>query len=392
MYFDFNLKSTTLLLFFLHGIVFSFILIRRGFQSEQKSNIWLSLYILLCALYIAPFMFGYSNWYAKDGYREVLFFTPFQQLFLLPPIIYFYIKRVLYPSSAFSKKEYRHFIPAIAYSIYSLIIFITDVYILDTYYFYANGRDKDFDLWYQIAGFASMIYYLIISLKMYYQYRKTTYQTVSYADSILYTWIQRFLIAFLLLLFIRTLFFIINPEWGDFGKKYWYYLSFSILFYYISISGLIHSIKSNINLQVPNIFHLPIQEKLDTSTILLREHKTEDVYSTELKEQLEEIMNTQKAFTNPTITLFDLAQDLNTTPKMISQVINKGFQMNFNDFINTYRTEEVIAKLKTGKSDIQTLLGIALDSGFNSKSTFNRAFKKHTQLTPKEYIKQHILK
>ena len=392
MYFDFNLKSTTLLIFLIHGIAFSILFARRGFLSEQKSNFWLSLYILLCALYIAPFMFGYSNWYAKDGYREVLFFVPFQQLFLLPPVIYFYIKTVLYPSFTLSKKEFVHFIPAIIYALYSLVIFVTDVYILDTYYFYEDGRDKDFDLWYQISGFISMIYYLMISLKMYDRYRKTTYQTVSYADAILYKWVQHFLIAFLLLLCIRTLFFIINPEWGGFGKKYWYYLCFSILFYYISISGLIHSIKSNIAYQISDIFYPSIQENVDTSPVISKEQIAEDSHSNELKEQLEEMMNTQKAFANPTITLFDLAQDLNTTPKMISQVINKGFQMNFNDFINTYRTEEVIAKLTSGESNSQTLLGITLDSGFNSKSTFNRAFKKHTQLTPKEYIKKNIAK
>lgn len=60
--------------------------------------------------------------------------------------------------------------------------------------------------------------------------------------------------------------------------------------------------------------------------------------------------------------------------------------MNFNDFVNYYRTEEVIKKLQSGKHNIHTLLAIAYDCGFNSKSTFNRSFKKQTGLTPKEYL------
>ena len=77
---------------------------------------------------------------------------------------------------------------------------------------------------------------------------------------------------------------------------------------------------------------------------------------------------------------------------MISQAINKGFEMNFNDYINNHRVDEVIKELKSGTHHSQTLLSIALESGFNSKSTFNRAFKKHTQLTPIAYIKKHLEK
>ena len=60
--------------------------------------------------------------------------------------------------------------------------------------------------------------------------------------------------------------------------------------------------------------------------------------------------------------------------------------MNFNDFINHYRIEAVKVKLREGEHQQTTLLGIAFDSGFNSKATFNRAFKKSTGTTPKNFI------
>ena len=65
--------------------------------------------------------------------------------------------------------------------------------------------------------------------------------------------------------------------------------------------------------------------------------------------------------------------------------------MNFNDFVNEKRAEAVIEKLKNGEHISNTLLSIALDCGFNSKTTFNRAFKKHTGITPKQFIAKHQL-
>lgn len=389
MHFGFGFKSSTLLIFFVHGIIYTLLLLYKGFRNEHKSSFWLAGFIFLCTMYITPFMLGYAGWYGIDGHREVLFFVPFQQLFLLPPILYFYVKSSLNPSFKFQKKDWLHFIPAIVYGVYSLIVWITDTIILDEFYFYADGRDKDFTLWYQVAGFIMLLGYLIASLKRYKQYKKNTYETVSFADAILHVWIQRFLVAFIGLLIIRALFFIINPEWDNFGRKYWYYLAFSILFYYIALSGYIHSIK--INLQF-----LPKLDANFSAYFLAEAHHKEALTTSEeedfteadveMQQQLTRIMENERLYTNPSLTLFDVASTLNTHPKKVSNIINKGFKMNFNDFVNAYRVEEVIKKVNSDENNIKTLLGIALDSGFNSKSTFNRAFKKQTQQTPKEYF------
>ena len=93
-------------------------------------------------------------------------------------------------------------------------------------------------------------------------------------------------------------------------------------------------------------------------------------------------------FKNPRLTLRDVAQELETTTKTISAVVNSGFNMNFNDFVNHYRIEAIKQKMENQEHLTTTLLGIAYDSGFNSKATFNRAFKKYTSLSPKEYLDQ----
>ena len=96
-------------------------------------------------------------------------------------------------------------------------------------------------------------------------------------------------------------------------------------------------------------------------------------------------------YINPNLTLSEIATLLDTNRNIVSKVINQSFEMNFNDFVNQKRAEGVIQKLKNGDHKQSTLLGIALDCGFNSKTTFNRAFKKYTSSTPKQYIIKHQL-
>ncbi len=402
MLFSFSLKSSILLIFFLHGIVFSTLLLIKGLQTKNKSSLWLSLYTILCSLYIAPFMLGYAGWYSQQPYRNILFYIPFQQLFLIPPVLYFYFKTLLDKSFQFSIKEHIHFIPATIYLVYSIVIFITDKVILNKDYFYADGEDKDFSSWYQIAGLFSLIYYLIQSLKTYYQYKTITYNVLSFADSIMFKWAKRFLIAFLILISIRVLFFIVNPEWDEFGRKFWYYVCFSILFYYMSISGYTNSILSLTSFKDSPVnsdkaIKFELANNIETADPLtssnnqkLEENEIPDLDT--WKGKIENLMVVDKMYENPELVISDLGNLLGTHSKKISQVINQGFNMNFNDFVNHHRITAVLQKIEKGEHSVQTLLSLAYECGFNSKSTFNRAFKRATSLNPREYIEKNLPK
>ncbi len=385
--FSFGQKSSLLLIFFFHGIVFSLLLLRKGILHNKTSSKWLSLLLFLYALYISPYMLGYANWYSQKLTREILFFIPFMQVLLIGPVVYFYTKSLLNSSFKLTKKDWIHFIPAIVYLIYSLIVFITDKLILDTYYFYADERDKDLSNWYQAAGLISMSFYLVMSLRYYSGYKKLVFDKVSYAETILFQWIRNFMIAFLGILVLRVLFFILNPEWGEFGSQFWHYISFSLVFYYISINGYANAIKVNAfnhkNTEEVNVFYE--EEKLSKT---ISENSTVEKDIDTWKAKLLFAISDKKLYENPRLTLSDVAKELETNSKTISSVVNSGFQMNFNDFINHYRIEAVKEKLNAKEHLNRTLLGIALDCGFNSKATFNRAFKKSTSISPKKYIEE----
>ncbi|WP_259016062.1 helix-turn-helix domain-containing protein [Emticicia fluvialis] len=393
MVFNFNPKSTLLFVFFFHGLVYTVLLLLKGLLKENKSNIWLSALVFLSTLYIVPFMCGYAGWYGRNPYREFLFYFPFQQLFLLPPVLYFYTKSLLDTSFSFSKKDYLHFLPALLYVAYTVFIWLVDKVMLKNNYFHQDGRDKDFAGWYQALGFLSMFFYLTLSLSVYNLYKSLTYQTVSFADKILFAWVKQFLSAMLILVVLRALFFVLNPEWNNFGNKFWYYICFSILFYYISISGYSNYFQSVIGLNHSNLFYEGQDDTQQQNATEGPDTKAQlnavDIKEFELlKTEIERAMIIDHLFKNPELTLTDLANHLGMQSKRVSQIINQGFGLNFNDFVNHYRTQEVIRILQSDKPSLITLLGIALDSGFNSKSTFNRAFKKYTSLTPKAYLEK----
>jgi len=107
-----------------------------------------------------------------------------------------------------------------------------------------------------------------------------------------------------------------------------------------------------------------------------------------IHEQLAKLMATEKLFKNPELTLSDLALKLDVQPNILSQVINSYEKMPFYDYVNGLRIIEFKRIVDIPENKKFTLLALAFEAGFNSKSTFNRHFKKSTQLTPKEYLQQ----
>ncbi|MFV8331619.1 helix-turn-helix domain-containing protein [Flavobacterium sp. GSP14] len=400
MLFQFGFYSSVLLISFTQGIVYSALLLAKAIKTDNKSNYWLSFFIFLCSLYIAPWMLGFAGWYDIQPYRDILFYTPFQHLLWIGPIIFFYTQSLLNPSFKFSKKEAFHLTPGLLYLLYIIAIWIYDQFIFGDYYFYKNGMDKDFEQWYQKLGLLSMIVYFILSIRYYNVYKKLMFQVVSYADSVLFKWIQTYLIAFLVMLLLPLVFDGIGyffPEIKSYQGSWWFYLFFSIVMYYIAITGYSNPTNATIPFKMSffdksPILLLDLNSTTDLETSIDIQYETiEKAVSpeTELwKSKIETLIQEEKLYQNPELTLTDLAKKLETNVSVISKTINQGFQMNFNDYINNFRIEAVKISLSNGEHKKSTLLGIAYDCGFNSKATFNRAFKKNTGKTPKEYINE----
>jgi len=103
-------------------------------------------------------------------------------------------------------------------------------------------------------------------------------------------------------------------------------------------------------------------------------------------------MGTEEVFLNPSLTIFDLAKGLNIPSIELSLFLNKELHKNFFDYINEYRIEKAKQLLISPDKKDHTILEILYEVGFNSKSSFNTAFKKFTNQTPTQYRKALIIK
>ena len=109
-----------------------------------------------------------------------------------------------------------------------------------------------------------------------------------------------------------------------------------------------------------------------------------------LKELILKFMIDEKPFLDEKLKIDDLAAALQIPSHNLSQIINQEFSKSFKDFINHYRIEEFKKKVSDPKEQHKTILGLAYESGFSSKASFNRIFKTFTSITPKEFRDQNL--
>jgi len=107
-------------------------------------------------------------------------------------------------------------------------------------------------------------------------------------------------------------------------------------------------------------------------------------------QNLDSLMREEKLYLDSELSLNDLSDRMNLSVHQLSELINQGHSLNFNDYINQFRVEEFKHLLQQRRFENDTLLAVAFEAGFNSKTTFNTSFKKFTGLTPSQYKRSLI--
>lgn len=124
----------------------------------------------------------------------------------------------------------------------------------------------------------------------------------------------------------------------------------------------------------------------------------EETYSRQVKEFFEnaeepyaqrliDLFEKQKVYLNEKLSVKDIAAALGLTNQQVSFLLNRQMDSSFLDFVNSYRVKEVQRKMEQDDLQAKTILALAMESGFNSKASFNRIFKNHTGLSPSAYLK-----
>jgi len=155
------------------------------------------------------------------------------------------------------------------------------------------------------------------------------------------------------------------------------------------VQPTIWQVKSGINKEIV-VKEMDQAEKSERNLKLPKEIKT--IKAGPDAEKIEEItkkitvlMEKEKVYQEPELTLQQLAEKLQLPSYQASQAINEGMKKNFYDLINGYRTEEAKRLLLNPQNKNFTILSVGFEAGFNSKTTFNTVFKKFTGLTPTEF-------
>lgn len=405
MLFDFNLYSSLLLIFFVHILVYSFMLWSRGLKQESVSDKLLGTFLFLAALYVVPWMTGFAGWYDgfRGPFREILFYTPFVHGLFIGPLFYLYVRSITNFQFRIQKIQWLHFMPGFLYLLWCIVVVVVDKLIVKEYYLMNGVNDPDFDGWYQFVQKLSILIYLFLSIRYYRQYKRYTVFEYSFVDLAGLGWLRNFLVAFGILTALPLVQELLNliPAFNqlDYIGSWYYFFAFALVVYYIAINGYnaVHVplrkllFEPQLLLQYQTQLQLPAPELLvqDAEFELLEVAQQPDAYLQQWKEKVTASMQHDELYKDAELTLSQLAKKLSTNSSVLSKVVNQGFGLNFNDFVNEYRVKAVMALLKAGEQKNQTLLGIAYDCGFNSKATFNRAFKKQTRLSPKEWVENN---
>jgi AraC-like DNA-binding protein len=132
----------------------------------------------------------------------------------------------------------------------------------------------------------------------------------------------------------------------------------------------------------PEIVRLPIERKVTSKDRLSKEEIEQ------IQQKLQCLIEEEHMYTQSDLSLKSLAKALNTTTNNLSWLLNSVYEKTFYEYINEYRVKAFLKKIEDGEHKKQTLLSIAMDAGFNSKSTFNKTFKSLMNDTPSRYIEK----
>lgn len=299
------------------------------------------------------------------------------------PMLYLYVRFSLRTEQRFTWENYLHFVPALGFYFYMIPFFF--FYTAEKKVMVNSGLVDDYSVFVifsLVAFLVSGLGYAIASYRLLNRYQDLTKHNFAYRKSIDLHWLKHFVWG-IGLIFIVAIILAVLQDWAGlnfgFNTDIIFYSLIILFIFYLGYSGIIHQ----------GIFSA--NKKLDQ---LVEPQNTGEYKHSGLKEEdalyyhqhLTEIMKTRKPYLEPKLSLNALADYLDISLNHLYQVINQYEEKNFYDYINEYRVEEFKKRALKPENNNFSILAIAYDSGFNSKSSFNQVFKKIVGKTPSQYL------
>ncbi|MDH7447337.1 helix-turn-helix domain-containing protein [Aquimarina sp. 2201CG14-23] len=372
---QFSLFDLLILIGIIQGIITGVLLLNS--KKNKRSNKYLALALFsFCFLSTKPLLHTLQLWDTK-----LFRFFPNAIELILSPLIYFYIRSLVNPKFHFKTKFWLHFVPFFLSQTYAFIVYFSALRVNDFSQKDSIAKNLHFNDIKQLDEYVlliSLALYLFYGYKELINYKKWLDNTTSDSSFPDFKWLK----DIFGLSTIIGVFLVINHSLDIFldlkSRSIIHYdllmLFISFVIYYLGLKGYLQ----------PDFSFIRSETNADNKTdVALSVVKVK-----EIKVLLSKAMEEDKVFLNPKLTIKELSAILNVPQREVSICINKHFKLSFREFINNYRVEEVKSKLKDKDFSHMSILGIALECGFNSEASFYRVFKKNTGISPKEYLQQ----
>lgn len=354
---------------FFMGIMLSIFLLAN--YRSRKANFFLTLIILSLSLYaFKNQLYGVSHSLTDN---KIFLFLPISFILALGPSLYFYTRSALHKNFKFGKTDYLHFFPVLAGFSFYLYLFLSSSATKELYL--VTPYDTVFSHLEQIIAILFTLHYAYFSFRILRLSDKVSVENGKGNDHL--QWHKKLSMALLFLVIFWAMIILVNLNFYQMGVTeityYPLWMAISLFIYWMAYQIIFN----------PKYF-------FNSQGILATQNgnRLSEEFIAKYKAGLLDLMQDERPYLDPNLNLNKLAEMLGLNPKNLSVVLNIGLGMNFYDFINEYRIEEVKEQLLNPKNNILTNVAVAYDSGFNSKSTFNALFKRYVKMTPKDYKKQ----
>ena len=370
-------------------LIFSFYIFL-NITKERYGNLFIGFFIFYLGLESLEVLLSQTAFYKN---HPLLFLIIPNLAFLLYPSFFLYIRSIVYKGLKLERRDLLHIIP------YLIIVIIM------LFEYYLKPREVQLNImtnnkipWFIIFFYYSLriqgFFYLILLIRITYRYKKIVEENYSNIKNRNYKWIIQLTFVFtyfvIAALISNLLRFALNDSYEKIAFYFFATISLTFLIWLIykvmSQPYLFNGVDSNIKL----LREYLVEKNNNVNKSLNQNVKNDNKHFKELEANLEKFVTTNEVFLNPSLTIFELAEGLNMKSIDLSSFLNKNLNKNFFDYINEYRIKRAMQILQDPNKKNLTVLEILYEVGFNSKSSFNTAFKKYTNLTPTQYRKNSL--
>lgn len=355
------------------------------FRRKKRGNGLLALFLLAFAAihFDNLIMFGTAFRQWAMNFSPNIFYLFGHAYWLESPLLLFYVRAMIYKDYRIKRREWLYFLPFVAYSLYE----ISHYYSLDyaTKMAILQGYDTFKTPQYTLAiGFFREVFRLscavmaLIELRRYHDRLKNEFADI---EKINLTWLKMLVLVFLVVK-IDAVFVSLALLSSIELNAYFDFDFFGLAANYVVmllISALIFFSMGHSRVFAGFVEQEPVDEDKPEEKPAINPQQVQHI---------EHYMKESKPYLNCLLNLDNLSGQLQMPPRQLSNLINRHYQQNFFDFINTYRVDECKRLLADPQRQSHTMLEIMESAGFNSKATFNTFFKKKVGMTPSEFREQ----